>query len=398
MGLLPSLARTLLPELMQTQPEVGIAQAGHLISAYALGVVIGAPVFAVIATRVSRTWLITGLSLVLAVGALASAAMPTLGLTIGARFLAGLPHGAWFGVASLIAGSLLGPGKQGKGIALAMSGLSIANLVGVPVFTAIGQVAGWRIVYVMVAAVFLVTFGLLRKSLPAQPAPRGGRITDELRALKRRQLWAVLLVITVGFAGSFAIFSYIADITTEVAGADASVVPLVLASAGVGMLVGNVVGGLGVDRSVTATVIVGFAVYVLTVGILNVVAGTLVGLVIAFALMNAAQQILGPAMQAWLMRIAGRSEVLGASIHHAACNFANALGAMAGGAVIAAGGGMRAPLALGLGLAAAGFVLVLALQGSLHLRATRRRLQLATAELPVVPAFEAEALASGREV
>jgi DHA1 family inner membrane transport protein len=103
-------------------------------------------------------------------------------------------------------------------------------------------------------------------------------------------------------------------------------------------------------------------------------------------------------MQAWLMRIAGRSEVLGASIHHAAFNFANALGAMAGGAVIAAGGGMRAPLALGLGLAAAGFVLVLALQGSLHLRATRRRLQLATAELPVVPAFEAEALASGREV
>jgi DHA1 family inner membrane transport protein len=390
MGLLPGIAHSLLPGLMASDPDVGIATAGHAISAYAIGVAVGAPILAVLATKFSRTKLIVVLAAILAVGALASASMPTFDLTVGARFFAGLPHGAYFGVASLIAGWLMGPGNQGKGIALAMSGLSVANLAGVPVFTAVGQMFGWRIVYVLVAVVFVIAIALLAYALPRQEKPRGVRLTDELRALRRVQLWAVLAIIAVGFAGSFAVFSYIADITEQVAGASSSFVPLVLAAAGAGMLVGNIVGGFAVDKSLFTTVIAGFALYIVAIAAFNVTSSSAIGLIATFAVMNAAQQILGPAMQSWLMRISGRSEVLGASIHHAAFNLANALGALAGGTVIAAGWGMRAPAVLGLVLATAGMVMTLVVLGLLRARASRRRLLFAVTPLETVERTDAD--------
>lgn len=390
MGLLPGIAHSLLPGLMASDPDVGIATAGHAISAYAIGVAVGAPVLAVLATKFSRTKLIVVLAAILAVGALASAAMPTFDLTVGARFFAGLPHGAYFGVASLIAGWLMGPGNQGKGIALAMSGLSVANLAGVPVFTAVGQVFGWRIVYVLVAVVFVLAIGLLAYALPRQDKPRGVRLTDELRALRRVQLWAVLAIIAVGFAGSFAVFSYIADITEQVAGASPAFVPMVLAAAGAGMLVGNIIGGFAVDKSLFTTVVVGFVVYIAALVALNLSASSAIGLLATFALVNGSQQVLGPAMQSWLMRISGRSEVLGASIHHAAFNVANALGALAGGTVIAAGWGLRAPALLGLVLASTGLVMTLVVLGLLRARASKRRLLLAVTPLETVERTDAD--------
>src|SRR5690606_38763849 len=161
--------------------------------------------------------------------------MPTFELTVAARFLAGLPHGAYLGVASLLAASLMGPGSQGKGVALALSGLTVANLIGVPILTAVGQAAGWRVAYLLIAAVFLATTVLLRATIPAQAAPQGRRITDELRAFRRVQLWVVVVIAAVGFSGSFAVFSYIADIGQQVAGASASYIPWLLVAAGAGM-------------------------------------------------------------------------------------------------------------------------------------------------------------------
>ncbi|MGO1583636.1 MAG: MFS transporter, partial [Actinomycetaceae bacterium] len=239
MGLLPDIAADLLPEMMATQPEQGLGRAGWAVSAYAIGVVVGAPLLSLLAVRVSRTRLIVLFAVLLAVSTLASAVMPSFDLTLAARFVAGLPHGAYLGVASLLAASLLGPGSQGKGAAVALSGLTVANLAGVPLLTALGQAQGWRAAFLAIAALFALTAILVATTIPAQPAPRGRRVADELRAFTRVQLWVVMLIASVGFAGSFAVFSYIADIGQQVAGVSPAYIPVLLATAGLGMTIGN---------------------------------------------------------------------------------------------------------------------------------------------------------------
>ncbi|MDN6328437.1 MAG: MFS transporter [Dermabacteraceae bacterium] len=372
MGLLPGIADGLLSGQMSADPEAGIARAGGLITAYALGVVVGAPVLALLSVRWSRTSMITALAVALAAGTVLSALMPTFELTMAARFLAGVPHGAYFGVASLLAASLMGPGSQGKGVAVALSGLTVANLIGVPLMTALGQVAGWRTVYLVIAAIFLATVLALRWTLPPQPAVPGRRAVDELLALRRVQLWIVMALAAVGFAGGFAVFSYVADITTQVSGASASVVPWVLAAAGLGMTLGNILGGITTDRSLRGTLLLGFPVYIAAlVGLFLAAPGSLPGLLIGFFAINVASSALGPALQTWLIRVAHRSEVLGASLNHAAFNVANALGAALGGAVIAGGLGFRAPMVVAIVLASTGFVMVGATLVALQLRSRR---------------------------
>lgn len=372
MGLLPGIAEGLMPELMATDPETGIAHAGLAISAYALGVVVGAPALALLSVRWSRTGMIIALAVALAAGTLLSAVMPTFELTVLARFLAGIPHGAYFGVASLLAASLMGPGNQGKGIALALSGLTVANLLGVPVLTAVGQAAGWRTVYLLITVIFAITVVALRLTLPPEDKPQGRRMVDELAALRRVQLWIVMGIAAIGFAGAFAVFSYVADITTRVTGAPETAVPWVLAVAGLGMTIGNVLGGATTDRSLTGTLLIGFPFYIAAlVGLFAVAHVSLVALMIGIFAVNLTNSVLNPAMQTWLIRVARRSEVLGASLNHAAFNVANALGAALGGAVIAAGFGYEAPMAVAIVLASAGFVMVTATLIALRVRARR---------------------------
>ncbi|MBK0332566.1 MFS transporter [Brachybacterium sp. MASK1Z-5] len=390
MGLLPGIAHGLLPDLMASDPETGIARAGIAISAYALGVVVGAPILALLSVRWSRSSMIVALAGALALGTLLSAAMPTFELTVAARFLAGIPHGAYFGVASLLAASLMGPGSQGKGVALALSGLTVANLLGVPVLTAIGQAAGWRAVYLVLTGVFIATVVALRATIPAHEKPIGRRMVDELVALRRVQLWIVMGIAAVGFAGSFAVFSYVSDITTQVTGAPESAVPWVLVAAGLGMTIGNVVGGAGADRSLQRTLMVGFPGFILALVLLFAVAHTnLVALMVAFFLVNLANASLNPAMQTWLIGIARRSEVLGASLNHAAFNVANALGAGLGGAVIAAGFGYRSTMVVALVLAITGFAMVTATLVALRVRARRRLEMLRGTEFTTTGAIEA---------
>ena len=391
MGLLPGIAHGLLPELMASDPESGIARAGIAITAYALGVVVGAPALALLSVRWSRTTMIMLLAVALAAGTLLSGIMPTFELTVLARFLAGIPHGAYFGVASLLAASLMGPGSQGKGTALALSGLTVANLIGVPILTAIGQTAGWRAVYLLLTAVFIATFIALYLTVPHQEKAIGRRMVDELVALKRLQLWIVIGIAAVGFSGAFAVFSYVADITTQVTGASASSVPWVLAAAGLGMTIGNIVGGVTTDRSLKGTLLIGFPLYIAALAVLFAVAHTsLTALIIAFFAANLVNSSLSPAMQTWMIRIAHRSELLGASMNQAAFNVANALGASLGGAVIAAGFGYEAPMVVAIVLASTGFAMVVATLIALKVR-SRRTLQVLrdheetiTGSIPVV--------------
>ena len=372
MGLLPGIAHGLLPEQMATAPDAGIARAGQLITAYALGVVVGAPVLALLSVRWSRTSMIIALAAALAAGTVLSAAMPSFELTVLARFLAGVPHGAYFGVASLLAASLMGPGSQGKGVAVALSGLTVANLVGVPLMTALGQVAGWRTVYLVITGIFVLTVLALRATLPPQPVVVGRRAVDEVVALRRLQLWIIMGIAAVGFAGGFAVFSYVADITTQVSGAAAGMVPWVLAAAGLGMTLGNILGGITTDRSLRGTLLVGFPLYITAlVGLFLAAPGSLPGLLIGFFAVNLGSSALGPALQTWLIRVAHRSEVLGASLNHAAFNFANALGAALGGAVIAGGLGYRAPMVVAIALAGTGFLMVAATLIALSVRSAR---------------------------
>jgi len=381
MGLLPEIAAGLLPEMMATQPDVGLARAGWAISAYAIGVVIGAPLLSLLAVRLSRTRLIVVFAILLAVSTLASGIMPSFELTIAARFLAGLPHGAYLGVAALLASTLMGPGSQGKGAALAMSGLTVANLAGVPLLTALGHAAGWRAAFLVIAAVFALTAALVAVSVPAQPAPQGRRLGDELRAFKRVQLWVVMAIAAVGFAGSFAVFSYIADIGRQVAGVSAAYIPVLLAVAGLGMTIGNAIGGVTTDRSLNGTLLLGFPLYIVAMTVMIFVVTSPIGLTVTFFMASLAHSTLSPAMQTWLMRIAGRSEMLGASLHHAAFNVANALGALLGGSVIAAGFGLAAPTVIGTIVATVGFTMLLGALALLRIRSRRRLAQLREAQI-----------------
>ena len=383
MGLLPQIAQGLLPEMMAADPEQGVARAGWAITAYALGVVVGAPLLSLLAVRLSRTRLIVVFAGLLCVSTLASGLMPSFELTLLARFIAGLPHGAYLGVASLLAASLMGPGSQGKGAAVALSGLTVANLVGVPMLTALGQAAGWRAAFLTIAAVFALTAVLVATTIPSQPAPQGRRFQDELRAFSRVQLWVVMLIAAVGFAGSFAVFSYIADIGQQVAGMSVGFIPVLLAVAGLGMTIGNAIGGFTTDRSLDRTLLVALPLYIAAMVLLVSVVTDPVGLSIAFFLTNMGHATLGPAMQTWLMRIAGPSEMLGASLHHAAFNVANALGALLGGMVISAGLGLAAPTVVGLVVASLGFTMLLGSFALLRLRSRRFRRELDTAQVPV---------------
>lgn len=358
MGLLPQIAAELLPGF-QADPEAGIASAGWLITAYALGVVVGAPATAVLAARMSQRKLVLILLAALAAANLASALMPTFTLTAGARFVAALPHGAYFGVASLLAARLMGPGKQGAGIAVALSGLTVANVVGVPLGTWLGQAAGWRWAYAAVAAIFAATLLLGFRVLPQVAGNSDRNPMRELAAFRNPRLWLMLAVGAIGFGGFFAVYSYIAEVTTRTAGLPASTVPWVLATLGIGMTIGNVIGGWASDRDLTRTLLIGFGALVAVLALYATSAGNPVLLFILVFGIGATSSSLIPSVQARIIRIAGDAELLGAALNHASFNVGNSLGAWLGGLVIAGGFGYLAPGWVAVGLATTGCALAL---------------------------------------
>lgn len=344
MGLLPEVAR-----------DIGttIPQAGHVISAYALGVVIGAPVLAVLAAGWPRRALLIALMAVFALGNFASALAPGyLSLNL-LRFASGLPHGTYFGVAALVAAALAPPHRRARAVGLVMLGLTGATLVGVPIAAWLGQHFGWRAAFVFVGLIAVLAMAMLRRDLPDLAAPSGASPLRELGALKRKQVWLTLGIGAIGFGGMFAVFSYIKPTLTEVAGLPLGGVPLVLALFGLGMVGGNLVGSRLADKALMPTIggllvwaalvltTFSFAAHHVATAALNVF---LIGTIVA----------IGPALQIRLMDVAGDAQTLAAALNHSAFNMANALGAWLGGVAITAGLGWTSTGWVGALLALAG--------------------------------------------
>ena len=359
MGLLPNLAADLLPGVWAQSHEQANAQAGWIVSAYALGVVVGAPTIAAAAARFPRKQLLLACVAVFVFGTVASALLPTFGLVLVARFVAALPHGAYFGIAALVAASLMGPGKRGRGVALVLSGLTIANVIGVPTVTWLGQVAGWRVAYLAVAAVFLLTFAAIALAVPLQPGDPAATIRRELKIFGRVQVWLALLIGAVGFGGFFAVYTYVSPVVTTVTQLSPAVVPWALVAAGIGMTIGNFIGGRAADHNVMATLFICFGVFAVSLTGLALTAQTPVGLFVFLFLVGAAASALSPAIQTRLMDVAGDGQSLAAAINHSSLNIGNSLGAYLGGLTIAAGLGYLSPTWVGLLLCVPGVALAL---------------------------------------
>ena len=359
MGLLPNLAADLLPGVWAQSHEQANAQAGWIVSAYALGVVVGAPTIAAAAARFPRKQLLLACVAVFVLGTVASALLPTFGLVLVARFVAALPHGAYFGIAALVAASLMGPGKRGRGVALVLSGLTIANVIGVPTVTWLGQVAGWRVAYLAVAAVFLLTFAAIALAVPLQPGDPAATIRRELKIFGRVQVWLALLIGAVGFGGFFAVYTYVSPVVTTVTQLSPAVVPWALVAAGIGMTIGNFIGGRAADHNVMATLFICFGVFAVSLTGLALTAQTPVGLFVFLFLVGAAASALSPAIQTRLMDVAGDGQSLAAAINHSSLNIGNSLGAYLGGLTIAAGLGYLSPTWVGLLLCVPGVALAL---------------------------------------
>lgn len=327
MGLLPNVADT----FRVTTPE-----AGYVISAYALGVVIGAPVIAVLSAKLARRTLLLLLMTVFAAGNIMSAVAPTFASFTLLRFLTGLPHGAYFGVAALVAASMVPIHRRARAVGRVMLGLTIATLVGTPIATLLGQLLDWRAAFMMVGGLGALTVLLIGLFLPKDRVANGASIMRELGALVRVQVWLTLGIAAVGFGGMFSIFTYIASTTTDVSGMSAGMIPVVLALFGIGMNVGNIVGSRLADISLKGTIggMMAFNVVIMT--LFSLTATSPVMLCICTFLIGCGFAAC-PAVQTRLMDVAADAQTLAAASNHSAFNVANALGAWLGGIAIAWG-------------------------------------------------------------
>lgn len=329
MGLMPEMVRAF---------GVSEPQVGHIISAYALGVVVGAPLLALLGGRLSRRPLLLWLMGFYVLGNLASAVAPDYRGMLAARFVAGLPHGAFFGVSALTAVAISRPGERGKAVSLTMVGLTLAILVGNPLATWMGQVIGWRSAFVMVCVVALATVAMLAATMPREAPPPPRRVPDELRAFNRLPVWQALAIGAIGFSGMFCVFSYLAPTMLNVTGVSAAWIPLGLAGFGLGGVLGNIAGGWLFDRlrfRAVPVILLGAAAMLLLFPLAAGSLWTLLLSTVSIGLMGG----LGPILQTHLMDVAGEAQTLAAASHHAAFNAANALGPWLGGMAISAGWG-----------------------------------------------------------
>ncbi|MFF0919598.1 MFS transporter [Rhizobium leguminosarum] len=332
MGLLPNVAQTF---------SVTTPQAGYVISAYALGVVVGAPVIAVLAAKMARRTLLLALMLIFAAGNISSAMAPTFESFTLLRFVSGLPHGAYFGVAALVAASMVPAHRRARAVGRVMLGLTVATLLGTPLTTFFGQSLDWQVAFFSVGVLGLLTVVLIWFYVPKDRVSAEAGFLRELGAFRRPQVWLTLGIAAVGYGGMFAMFSYIASTTTEVAMLPETAVPIMLVLFGVGMNAGNFIGSWLADKSLLGT-IGGSLIYnivVLTTFSLTAANPYLLGLSVFLVGCGFAA---GPALQTRLMDVAADAQTLAAASNHSAFNIANAIGAWLGGLVIAGGYGFAA--------------------------------------------------------
>nr|WP_245802982.1 MFS transporter [Corynebacterium phocae] len=348
MGLLPLIAQ-----------DFGIQEdtASVVISVYALGVVVGAPAIAALTGRVPRRRLILVLEFCLLIGNLLTALAPNFGVLLAARFIAGLPHGAYFSVANLAAASMAKPGTRGKAMAMIGMGLTIATIIGVPAAQALGQALGWHAAYYLVVAITAVNVGLLYFLMPHMTRMQATDLRTELGVFKNLQVWLTVAIGTVGFGGMFAVYTYITWTMTEVAGLDVKWTWAVLMIYGLGMTLGNAAGGVMADRNLEVGIVSALIAMTLSAvafyfaAPMGVIPGT-----VAFGLVAFFCSTLIPSLQLRLVNVAGDAQTLANALNQSALNIANATGAALAGAVVGAGFGYNATALAGAGLAAAGCV------------------------------------------
>ena len=330
--------------------------AGHAISAYAAGVVVGAPVLAAFGARLPRWILLIGLMAMFAVGNGLSALSPNFEAMLLFRFLSGLPHGAYFGVAALVAASIVPLKFRTRAISTILLGLTVATVLGVPVVNMVSQAYGWRWCFAIVAVLAVTTMSLVALFAPRDPVHPDASPLRELAALKNRQVWLTLGVSAIGFGGLFAVYAFVASTLREVTGVGPEILPIVFAVFGVGMVIGNIGCAWAGDRF-------GF----------KAAAGVLIWTAIALAFYPlASQQLwsmlivvvfigvgggLGSILQTRLMDVAGEAQTMAAALNHSAFNTANALGPLLAGSAVAAGLGWASTAWVGVGLTLGGLLI-----------------------------------------
>jgi DHA1 family inner membrane transport protein len=345
MSLLPYMAHDL---------QISVPVAGHVISAYALGVVVGAPLIAVLSARLARRTILIALMGLYALANGLSAVAPSYCWMMGFRFLSGLPHGAYFGIAILVAASVVRSDQRTQAAGHVLLGLTVATIVGVPLANWLGQAVGWRWCFGIVAALALATAIFLAMFSPEGPRDKGASPIRELGALKRGQVWLTLAIGAIGFGGVFSVYTYLASTLMAVTAVSARILPMVFAAFGVGMTAGNIIVPHFADRALMRTagvLLLGSAVALALYPIAAAHLATVTLDVAAIGFCGA----LATVLQTRLMDVAGDAQSLAAALNHSAFNVANALGPWLGGLAIAAGFGWTSSGWVGCGLALGGF-------------------------------------------
>ncbi|MGW5446540.1 MFS transporter [Streptomyces asiaticus] len=350
MGLLPNVANDL---------DTSVPTAGYLVSAYAIGVVVGAPLLTALGSRIPRKRMLVLLMALFTVGNLASALAPNFGLLIAGRVLAGLPHGAFFGVGAVVAARLVTEDRRARAVATMFLGLTIANIVGVPVATLLGQNLGWRATFLVVAAIGVVAMAALARLVPQISQEQHGGLRQELGALRDRQVLLGLLTAVFGFAGVFAVYSYLASMMTEVTGFGESTVTLVLALFGTGMTLGALVAGPLTDRALRPTLYGSLAALAAVLVAFDFTVHVKWAALLSVVVLGAVGFMTTTPLQMLVMNKAQHAPTLASASNHSAFNLANAGGAWLGGVAIAAGWGWTSPTLVGAVLAVIGLAIAL---------------------------------------
>ncbi|MBI6924262.1 MULTISPECIES: MFS transporter [Pseudomonas] len=344
MGLMPDIASN----LNLSEPQVG-----HAISAYALGVMVGAPTLAILGAKILRKHMLLMLMALYALGNLATAFAPSFGGLIAFRFISGLPHGAYFGIAAVVASSMVPNNQRAGAVARVMMGLTLAMLLGNPIATFLGQYFGWRSAFVLVGLIAVCTIAMVWRFVPQRHDEVRSDPRKELKAFTLPQVWMALGIASIGFAGMFCVFSYLAPTMLEVTRVAPQWIPFGLAAFGVGGIVGNIVGGKLFDRLQFRAVGLVLAWSVLVLLFFTFAAANLWSLLLGIGLVGTMIALAAP-LQIRLMDIAHEAPSLAAASNHAAFNLANALGPWLGGMAITAGLGWTSTGYIGAAMALLG--------------------------------------------
>ncbi|MFG2537280.1 MFS transporter [Streptomyces sp. NPDC048511] len=358
MGLLPDVAADF---------QVSIPTAGFLVTGYALGVVLGAPLMTILGTRVTRKRMLMLLMGLFIVGNVVSALAPVFGVMLAGRVIASLAHGAFFGIGSVVAADLVAPEKKAGAIAMMFTGLTVANVVGVPLGTFIGQSLGWRVTFFVVAGLGVLGLLGVAKLVPEQPKPQGVRIRHELAAFRNVQVLLAMAMTVLGFGGVFAAITYITPMMTETAGFAASSVTWLLVLFGLGMVGGNLLGGKFADRHLMPMLYVALGALAVVLALFTLTAHNKIAAAVTIVLIGALGFATVPPLQKRVLDQAAGAPTLASAVNIGAFNLGNALSAWLGGLVIAAGFGYTAPNWVGAVLAASALVLAV-LSGALERR------------------------------